>query len=164
MFSSSVQRPITGRQVFWGLVGFFGVVFAVNGAMVWAALGTFDGLETADSYRAAKAFNATIAQGRRQTELGWTLTASPAPDHIDLSFRDRAGQPVDGLRITAVLWRQSHDGDDRILQFTPRGEGVYRAPLAAPAPGRWEVRLQTEAADGTPVVVRQPVVIGGARP
>ena len=42
-------REITGRIVLLWLVGFFGVVFAVNGWLVQAATSTFAGLDTPSS-------------------------------------------------------------------------------------------------------------------
>jgi nitrogen fixation protein FixH len=160
MTTQSIDRPITGRHVLIALIAFFGIVFGVNGLMMWKAIGTFDGLETADSYRAARAFNSTIHQAERQAALGWTLKAQASPQSIVLALTDKAGAPIDGLSITAVLWRPTHDGEDKALTFKPIGRGLYEAHLAAPVQGRWEIRLETTAADGTPVKVRETVVVG----
>ena len=46
----SGPREVTGRHVLLSLVSFFGVVFAINGALVRAAISTFGGVETASSY------------------------------------------------------------------------------------------------------------------
>ena len=42
-------RILTGRAVLLWLVAFFGVVFAVNGVLVQAAISTFGGVETTSS-------------------------------------------------------------------------------------------------------------------
>ncbi len=42
----TAPRPITGRAVLFGLLAFFGVVFAVNGALIFFALDSWSGLTT----------------------------------------------------------------------------------------------------------------------
>jgi len=41
-----LSRPITGRMVLFGLVAFFGVVFAVNGTLIYFAIDSWSGLST----------------------------------------------------------------------------------------------------------------------
>ena len=49
-------RELTGRHVLLWIVGFFAVIFAVNGILVRAATSTFGGLETQSSYKAGLMF------------------------------------------------------------------------------------------------------------
>ena len=45
-------RRWTGWTVLITLLGFFGVIFAVNGVMIYAALSTLSGTETDSAYQA----------------------------------------------------------------------------------------------------------------
>ena len=65
------QRGLRGTHVLLVFLGFFTTIFLVNGIMVYAALSTFGGLETADAYRKGLAYNARIAEGQAQAQRGW---------------------------------------------------------------------------------------------
>ena len=60
---TSPANGIAGRHVLWGLIGFFGVIFAVNAIFVYAAEETFSGGDTSDPYR--KGLNYNARSGRR---------------------------------------------------------------------------------------------------
>ena len=45
-------RRWTGWTVLFALLGFFGVIFAVNGLMVYEALSTLSGVDTDSAYQA----------------------------------------------------------------------------------------------------------------
>ena len=62
---------IAGRHVLWGLIGFFGVIFAVNAIFVYAAEETFSGGDTSDPYRKGLDYNASARAAERQAERGW---------------------------------------------------------------------------------------------
>ena len=67
------SRPITGRKVLWMLLGFFGVMMAVNGIFVYLALSSFSGLETVNAYVKGLDYNATLRRGAAQKALGWQV-------------------------------------------------------------------------------------------
>ena len=69
MNPSKKPRELTGRHVLLWIVGFFAVVFAVNGVLVRAATSTFGGLETQSSYKAGLMFEQEVAKAERQDEL-----------------------------------------------------------------------------------------------
>ena len=59
-------RRITGRQVLFGILGFFGVVFAANGAFIFFALDSFTGLATDSPYQRGIEYNQTLAAAAEQ--------------------------------------------------------------------------------------------------
>ena len=65
---------LTGRHVLMMLIAFFGVIFAVNGVFLYAAISTFDGTDTSSAYQKGIDYNTTIAeseeQARRADERG----------------------------------------------------------------------------------------------
>ena len=75
--AANTGRPkeLTGRMVFICLVAFFAVIAAVNAVMIRAAVSTFSGIETANSYQAGLAFAREIAAAEAQDALHWQVQA-----------------------------------------------------------------------------------------
>src|SRR5674476_919027 len=101
-------RELTGRVVLFWLLGFFGIVFTVNAALVQAATSTFGGLETGSSYKAGLMFTQEIASAQRQDALHWHVDGKLSRDRageavLDFSARDRQGAAVAGLTAVARL-------------------------------------------------------------
>ena len=69
---------LTGRHVLIIFLAFFGVVFAVNGVMMRAALTTFSGLEAENPYKEGLAFNRRLADSRAQALRAWSVDATVA--------------------------------------------------------------------------------------
>ncbi|MFW5680782.1 MAG: FixH family protein, partial [Pseudomonadota bacterium] len=59
------------RWIPWAFVAFFGVVFLVNGVMVYFAVTTFAGVERRDAFKRAQSYNEVLAEARAQAALGW---------------------------------------------------------------------------------------------
>ena len=57
-------RQWTGWTVLITLLGFFGVIFAVNGVMIYAALSTLSGTDTDSAYQAGLQYEQEVAQAR----------------------------------------------------------------------------------------------------
>ena len=67
--ATRTKRPaarLTGRMVLLCLVGFFGVVFGVNGILVHEALSTFGGVDTDSAYQAGRMFEQDVAMAKAQ--------------------------------------------------------------------------------------------------
>jgi len=136
-------RELTGRVVLFWLLGFFGVVFAVNAALVQAATSTFGGLETGSSYKAGLMFTQELASAQRQDARHWhvdgTLTRDRAGDAVlEFSARDRQGAALTGL---TALARLAHPADARLDHAIPlnrTGAGAFHGEVQA-QPGQWEL-------------------------
>ena len=61
-----MSGQLTGRHVLAWLGGFFLVMFAANGALIYFALHTLHGEAMENSYDASQAFNKRIAEARAQ--------------------------------------------------------------------------------------------------
>src|SRR5512146_2690337 len=95
-------RELTGKHVLLCLLGFFGVVFAVNGVLVRAATSTFGGVETSSSYKAGLLFEQEVAKAERQDARRWQVDGKLTRDRageavLDISARDDKGAAVTGL-------------------------------------------------------------------
>lgn len=153
----------TGRRPGWWypyvFAAAFGVVIAVNAALVYFATSTFTGLETEGAYEKGLAYNRTLAAAQAQRALGWTAAAevgpaaAPAPEGqrsatLAVTFRDRAGAAIEGLAVRARLTRPTTAGFDREIRLEGRGDGRYAAAVVLPMPGQWDLSISAARADG----------------
>lgn len=138
------ERQFTGRHALMLFVGFFGIIFAMNGVMAYMALSTFPGLEARNGYIASQTFD---ARRKAQEALGWTVDADEAAGVLSLAFTDRDGNPVRVATLRATVGRPTEIKDDFSPDFIFDG-AAYTAPVDL-APGKWDVRLKATAEDGT---------------
>ena len=136
-------RELTGRHVLLGLIAFFGVVFAVNGVLVRAAISTFGGVETASSYKAGLQFEHEVAVAERQDALhlqvsGTLRRAGAGQAVLDLTARDARGAPLAGLSADARLAHPADERLDRVIEVRSVAAGVFHGQAAA-QPGQWDL-------------------------
>lgn len=140
-----IQRGFTGRHMALLLIGFFGVVIAVNLIMATLAVRGFGGTVVDNSYVASQNYNRWLAEGRAQAALGWRVeTVRDAAGHVRLTVSDN-GAPWAG-RVTATVQRSGGRGDASAIMFAGQGSGQYRS-VTAVAPGRATLRLRLQHAD-----------------
>lgn len=142
-----------GWYIPWLFVAFFGVVFSVNGVMVWVATSTYTGLQTEEYYRKGVKYNAALEGARAQAERGWKVEVSfrsPAERKgtIALSLRDRYGNLLTGSVVTAQLIRPTSAGHDVQLDVPYVGDGRYGADVELPLSGVWDLRIDIDHASG----------------
>ena len=134
---SQTLRALTGRKVLLILVAFFGVIASINGVMIYAALSTFRGEETAHAYDRGLAYNNEIAKARDQAARGWnveaSLSRSPRGVHVSIRAKDASGADISGAAFTATLAAPA----DKKMDVS--------VDLAETAPGHYEGVAQVEA-------------------
>lgn len=137
---------LTGRHVFYIVLGFFGVVFAVNGVLVFYAVTGFSGVESRNAYEAGLAFDRAIKASHEQDARGWKVAVERA-DREDgaLSFKvmpkDGEGNGVSGLSVLAAFKRPVDAALDRGASLKEVEPGVYETAVALPAKGQWILEL-----------------------
>ena len=137
-------RPLTGRKVLLITVTAFAIVIGANLALVYAALGSFPGLEVKNSYVASQSFD---RDRTAQEALGWVAQVSYQNDRVTLALTDSEGNSVTPAEITGRVGRATHVADDQALAFAPGSQG-----LVAPArldTGLWRVWVEARSDDGT---------------
>lgn len=139
---------LKGWHVLAVLIGFFAVVFTVNGIFITSALNTFPGEEATRAYVRGLAYNEVIEARRAQAELGWSAAVNLADGQVLVRVTDEAGDPVRGLDLEGDLRRPGDPSRDLALAFHEIRDGVYAADGDTADPGRWLVRVRT--ADDTP--------------
>ena len=129
---------IEGRHVLYALLGFFGVMFIVNGIFLYYAVGTFNGFETSDAYRKGLSYNKRIASDNAQISRGWKSVVQYMNDEQKLvvEIRDKQGNGVAGLAIKGELRHPVTDKDDQNLILQEIAPARYATPLKLPA-GQW---------------------------
>ncbi len=141
-------RELTGRTVLFSLIGFFGVIIAVNAVMVKAATSTFGGVQTSSSYKAGLQFSKEIAAAERQAALNWRVEGKLIHDKageaiLDIAVRDAKGQPVTGLAAAAHLEHPADSRRDHEVPLKLSGTGQFHGVTGAPA-GQWELIVDLE--------------------
>ena len=136
-------HELTGCAVLVWLVGFFAVIFAVNGWLVQAATSTFGGLETPSSYKAGLMFESEVARAERQQALRWHVDGKLARDRtgdavFDVSVRDAQGVPVTGLSADATLAHPADARLDRVIHLGRIGAGEFHGQANGHS-GQWEL-------------------------
>ena len=141
---------LTGRHVFIALVGFFAIVFAVNAYFIRAALSTHTGVVANEPYRKGLKYNERIAASEQQASLGWKDEIVLAPDgrRLVVTFRDKGGEPVGGLEVSATIGRAATSREDIPLSLRETSAGQYEAPLTLAGEGRYVANIEARTASG----------------
>ena len=139
-----MTRPLTGKHVLAITLVAFGVIIGVNVLMAVKAVGTFPGLEVANSYVASQDFDRERAA---QAALDWTVTPDYDGKELVLAIRDRQGNPAPIKDLQVTVGRPTYVAEDQPPQMTYQG-GLYVAPLTL-KPGLWNIHLTATAWDGT---------------
>lgn len=147
MMAVSSPRRLTGRQVLFILIGFFGVMLVANLTMVYFAMDSWTGLTAKKSYAQGIQYNTTLADAERQKALGWSLNVeSTLGRDGQASFRmmlaDKTGAPLRGHQVKAVLQRPTHENDDHQVTFAQQADGAYIAAVDGVAQGNWKLLIQ----------------------
>lgn len=141
--SRSAPRTYTGRRMAFTLVGFFGVVIAVNVLMASLAGSTFGGVVVQNSYVAGQHFNRWLEQAEHDKALGWSAKASR--DGQGRIVVQMAGVPEGTVDVAAEARHPLGRMPDRQLAFRRMADGSFVSTEALPA-GRWTLRLDVRAA------------------
>lgn len=130
-----MTRKFTGRHMAMILVGFFGIIIAVNMLLASFAVRNFGGTVVDNSYVASQKFNDWIAASREQAESGWQLDARlDDAGHVVL----RTDRPAAKI-LEARAEHPTRKGLDVTLEMQLGEDGLYRSAEPLPA-GRWQIR------------------------
>lgn len=135
------------RWIPWVIAAGLGVVVVVNGALAYLAESSSTGLVTEHPYENGTEYNRVLAVAAASDALGWHgrlgFAAAPGSREGELAVEitDRAGRPLPGLTVSAVVVSPVEPRPDLRLPLAEAGAGRYRAPLALGRLGQWEVRV-----------------------
>jgi nitrogen fixation protein FixH len=160
---------ITGQRFLLLLLSAFALVFSVNGLLIYKAISTFDGIEVDDAYQRGRAYNQTIDAMAVQNARGWQAAIEVAPSaldkhalhaaHVVVVLKDRAGTPLDKLRLQATFWRPVSVGVDQSLHMSETAPGRYESDFRLAAGGNWVLRLAALGPKGEKFAQEERVMI-----
>jgi nitrogen fixation protein FixH len=128
-----MTRRFTGWHMTAILLGFFGIIVAVNFTMATFAARTFGGVVVENSYVASQKYNGWLKAAREQETLGWKAEA-----RLDADRRVTVEVSLPGAVVTGYAEHPLGRAPDVPLKFT--GMESFRSQSALPA-GRWTVHL-----------------------
>lgn len=144
--SAQPRRRITGWMVFGMLLAFFGIIFAVNGTMIYEALSTLSGVDTASAYQAGRMYEREVALAKAQNARHWRVAAQVTrqPDgteRVRIVADDEAGAPLHDLTAAAAFERPTNQRLDRTVAVAEAAPGRFHgsATLAA---GQWDLVIE----------------------
>jgi nitrogen fixation protein FixH len=135
------------RWIPWVIAAGLGVVVIVNGALAYFAETSSTGLVTEHPYESGREYNHVLAAAAASDALGWHghlgFAAAPGSRSGELAvdITDRAGQPLRGLTVGAVIVSPVAPQPDARVELAEAGDGRYQATLALSRLGQWDVRI-----------------------
>jgi nitrogen fixation protein FixH len=153
----------SSTYVMVSLAGFFGVIFAVNGAFITLSLTGQDGLVKDHGYDKSLHYDDVIQQQKRQAKVGWQVTLKPpqtpaAP--VALSLVDKAGKPLTGASVKVDFQRPTAVGMDQEVPLVDQGQGHYTGKATLASAGQWDAVIQVRHGDEQ-YLRRQRIRVGG---
>lgn len=148
------EQGLKGSHVLATFAAFFGVVFVVNGSMIYKAIGTNAGLVANEPYRKGLHYNERIAAAERQEQLHWSDGVALARSgDLEISIGGKDGKPVSGLVLKAVVGRPATNREDKPLQLKETAPGTYVASAGELEAGAWLLSFEAfeDAKGGEPV-------------
>lgn len=136
-------RAFTGRHMWLLVIGFFGVIIAVNVGMAIVASTSWTGLVVTNSYVASQEFEEKRLAHQAQKAAGWQATFTYSPGHAKLIVIDSAGDPIDLGAVTLKVNRPVGGHDDQAVALERALDGGYAAPLHLAA-GVWDALVQAD--------------------
>jgi nitrogen fixation protein FixH len=127
-----------------GLIGTMGIVFAVNGYMVYDALSTFPGAAGQDGFDLSNQYNHVLATAQQQAGLGWQIETGVTSERFPvLRLTDRTGAPLSATEIKAQAERPVGPVDSTALIFRAIGDGRYQTDTSLFS-GQWDIMLTVQ--------------------
>jgi nitrogen fixation protein FixH len=152
-----MAREITGKHVLIGTVSAFSVIIVVNVFMAYKAVSTFPGVEAKNTWYASQNFEATR---KAQEALGWQVSEAYEDGRLVLRITEAAsGQPASVTEMQVLVGRSTEAAADQMPVFIRDG-GAFVAPVDL-GPGKWLLRIEAVAADGTPFRQQRQLYVKG---
>jgi nitrogen fixation protein FixH len=141
-------KTLTGSHVLVWMLGFFGLMFVVNGIFLWAAITSFPGEEVKHSYLQGLQYNKTIETRSHQQNMMWTaevgLVESDSGKMLVARLFDGDGNPLAARSVGGEFRRAATQESDLVLELLPVGAGEFQAALPTLATGAWHVTINAE--------------------
>ena len=138
----------------WWPIGITGVLAVTVAANIWVAKIASEDPSFAieqDYYQKAIAWDSTLAQANRNTQLGWRLTPELGPIgsngrlRVSARLTDAAGAPISAATVRVSALQIARASQVHEATLAALGAGEYDAQIDARLPGQWELRFDVRA-------------------
>ncbi|KCZ93403.1 FixH family protein [Hyphomonas johnsonii] len=147
--SASGDKTLKGYQVLFWLLGFFGLMFVVNGIFLFYAITSFPGEDVKKSYLQGLNYNATLEQRAEQARLGWQAAVGLEGDMLVVYLEESTGEPLTGKSVNAALRRPATTNADHEFDLISDLGGRYHANVGDLQAGQWEIIAQVRDAESS---------------
>ena len=155
VFTFVRKEGLRGAHVLAAMVGFFGIILAVNGVMIYSAVSTHTGLVAIEPYRKGLHYNDRIVADERQNRLGWTASLDVRSNGtVLLRLLEADGRPVRSLKVLASLGRPATSRHDIKLSLVETQAGTYEAASPPLTTGSWLFSFEAMRGDSAEPVFR----------
>jgi nitrogen fixation protein FixH len=156
-------RAARGRWIPWVFIGGMLIVVAANGALVYFAISSWDGVVTAHAFERGAAYNRLLAAAAAEEALGWKADITYRADTrtsgaLTVILVGKDGQPVDRAVLSAEAQRPVEPGRPVPIALKGMGEGRYVGTASGLRAGQWDIRV-IAARDGTESHVTRRIVV-----
>ena len=135
-----------------------GLVFAINGYMVYAALVTFPGQAGTDGFDLSNGYGRILDSELTQAALGWHVDASIDTERRPLLLlTDRDGKALSDLRIEAFVARPVGPEERTTLILRDLGHGRLQSDTTLFS-GQWDLLLTVHSGDHVYSTTRRLIV------
>lgn len=146
MTTATAATARRSRHIPWLFVLGFAIVFAVNGTMIWLAVGSFSGLYTPKPRDRGLRYNDVVAAEQARDALGWKIETAWKPEsgRLELALFDRDGAPLASARVAVELVRPAEKRAPFGIAMGAVDAGRYAGYVTLPARGNWDVDIVVE--------------------
>lgn len=152
-------QEFTGRHMWFLVIGFFGVIIAVNIGMAIVASTSWTGLVVSNSYVASQEFEEKRIAHEAQKAAGWQATFTYSPGIAKVVIVDGAGRPIDLGPVELQVNRPVGGHDDQAVLLERAPDGGYTATLTLAA-GVWDALVQATETSKGPFELRERFTVG----
>lgn len=139
---TTVKRDPKDKYVLFAFLGFFGIIFLVNGFFIYTAISTQTGLVTEQAYEKGLDYNEVLDEAKSQPVFQDEISyKSPV---LSWKLKDESGQPVLDAKVAGHVIRPVQDGYDFDISLVSKGAGLYESDIKLPLKGQWVVKLESQ--------------------
>ena len=141
-----IAAKARSRYIPWLFVAGFALVVAVNGIMMWFAIGSFSGLYASKSRDRGLHYNEVIAAQKTRDALGWRVETvwRAESGRMEVAAFDKDGNALTGADAFVQLIRPAERRPPVELSLDNAGAGRFAGHVDLPARGNWDLDIIVE--------------------
>ena len=137
-----MEAKLNGKKVLLWLIGFFGVIFAVNGAFIYYAVESWTGLDIDNSFVHGLSFEEDIQEAHE-----WKVEIDPKDLGRNLVRLNVINERIDGkssvpYSMDAEVRRPAVANYDQHIELTRTGARHYTGEVQVAGRGIWQIRVR----------------------